>query len=60
MKLFLIGATGRTGSEIVKQALTRNDELVAYVRNPSKLNINDPELTVIKDNLMMLQKWLLK
>lgn len=42
MKLFLIGATGRTGSEIVKQALTRNDELVAYVRNPSKLNINDP------------------
>lgn len=26
MKLFLIGATGRTGSEIVKQALTRNDE----------------------------------
>ena len=40
MKLFLIGATGRTGSEIVKQALTRNDELVAYVRNPSKLNIN--------------------
>lgn len=51
MKLFLIGATGRTGSEIVKQALTRNDELVAYVQNPSKLNINDPELTVIKGQL---------
>lgn len=51
MKLFLIGATGRTGSEIIKQALTRNDELVAYVRTPSKLNINDPKLTIVKGQL---------
>ena len=51
MKLFLIGATGRTGSEIVKQALINNDEIVAYVRTPSKLNINDPKLTIVKGQL---------
>lgn len=51
MKLFLIGATGRTGAEIVKQALINNDEIVAYVRTPSKLNINDPKLTIVKGQL---------
>ena len=32
MKLFVIGATGRTGPEIVQQALERGHYVTAFVR----------------------------
>ena len=42
MKLFVIGATGRTGQEIVQQALARGHQVTAFVRSPkispSKVN----------------------
>jgi putative NADH-flavin reductase len=38
MKLFLLGANGRTGSEIVNLALTRGHEVTAFVRSPQKLS----------------------
>jgi nucleoside-diphosphate-sugar epimerase len=34
MKLFVIGATGRTGREIVEQALARGHHVTAFVRSP--------------------------
>jgi uncharacterized protein YbjT (DUF2867 family) len=34
MKVVVLGATGRTGRLVIGQALTRGDEVVAYVRNP--------------------------
>jgi putative NADH-flavin reductase len=37
MKLFVLGATGKTGSEIVSLALTRGHEVTAFVRSPEKL-----------------------
>lgn len=37
MKLFILGATGRTGKELIKQARERGYEIVAYVRSPQKL-----------------------
>ncbi len=37
MKLFVIGATGRTGTEIVNLALSRGHEVTAFVRSPQKL-----------------------
>ena len=37
MKLFVIGATGRTGTEIVNLALARGHEVTAFVRSPQKL-----------------------
>jgi putative NADH-flavin reductase len=37
MKLMVIGATGRTGSEIVKLALSRGHEVTAFVRSPQKV-----------------------
>jgi putative NADH-flavin reductase len=37
MKLFVLGATGRTGSEIVRLALSRGHEVTAFVRSPQKL-----------------------
>lgn len=34
MKILVIGATGRTGKEIVDQALAKGYEVIAYVRRP--------------------------
>jgi len=38
MRLFVIGANGRTGSEIVNLALTRGHQVTAFVRSPQKLS----------------------
>ncbi|NUP08743.1 MAG: SDR family oxidoreductase [Polyangiaceae bacterium] len=37
MRLFVLGATGRTGGEIVDVALARGHEITAYARSPQKL-----------------------
>ncbi|MBO0861942.1 MAG: NAD(P)H-binding protein [Chloracidobacterium sp.] len=37
MKLLVIGATGRIGTEIVNLALTRGHEVTAFVRSPQKI-----------------------
>jgi putative NADH-flavin reductase len=37
MRLFVIGANGRTGSEIVSLALARGHQVTAFVRSPEKL-----------------------
>ena len=37
MKLCILGATGRTGEELVLQALEKDYSVVAYVRHPNKL-----------------------
>ena len=37
MKLFLLGATGKTGSELLRLALSRGHEITAFVRSPHKL-----------------------
>ena len=51
MKLAIFGATGETGKQIVKQALEKGDKVIAYVRNPQKLNINHECLTIIQGEL---------
>ena len=38
MKLFVIGANGRTGTEILDLARTRGHEVTAFVRSPEKLS----------------------
>jgi uncharacterized protein YbjT (DUF2867 family) len=38
MKIVIFGATGETGRQLVEQALAAGHEVVAYVRNPSKLH----------------------
>jgi putative NADH-flavin reductase len=47
MKLLILGATGKTGSELVKQALERGFEVTALVRSPHKVKIKDDRLTVV-------------
>jgi putative NADH-flavin reductase len=51
MKIALFGATGETGRQLVEQALAAGHEVVAYVRDPSKLGINNEHLTVIEGKL---------
>ncbi len=37
MKIMIIGATGRTGTEVMNQALEAGHEVIAYVRRPEAL-----------------------
>ena len=52
MKLFVIGATGRTGREIFKQALARGHHVTAFVRSPESITLKNERLTVLKGNAM--------
>lgn len=56
MKLLIIGGTGGTGKELIKQALEQGYNLTALVRNPEKVEITDPNLTVIKGNILDFDK----
>lgn len=51
MKITVFGATGGTGKQLVEQALAAGYEVVAYARNPSKLNISHEHLTVVQGEL---------
>jgi uncharacterized protein YbjT (DUF2867 family) len=48
MHLFLLGATGRTGAQILDVALARGHQVTAYVRSPHKLGRTDPRLAVVR------------
>ena len=52
MKILIIGATGGTGKELVKQALEKNYDVTAFVRNPSKLKIKHERLNVVLGNVI--------
>lgn len=51
MKLVVVGATGPLGKLLVRMALDRGHDVVAYVRNPAKLDIAHERLTVIEGQL---------
>lgn len=57
MKIFLIGGTGKTGRELVKQGLERGHSITALVRNPNKFKLNDPEFKTIKGNVLILDSF---
>jgi putative NADH-flavin reductase len=50
MKLFVIGATGRTGQEIVQQALERSHHVTAFVRAPQSVALRHEHLMAVKGN----------
>ena len=37
MKVVIFGASGGTGRELLKQALERDHQIIAFVRNPDKI-----------------------
>ena len=46
MKIAVIGAAGRTGRQVVRQALDRGHAVVAVARSPERLNLTGDRLTV--------------
>ncbi len=48
MRLFMIGATGRTGTELVSLALKQGHQVTAFVRSPEKITVVGKGLNVIK------------
>jgi putative NADH-flavin reductase len=51
MKILVLGATGPTGQQILRQGLAQGHQLTAFVRNPSKLALSDPRLQVLSGAL---------
>jgi len=51
MKLAIFGATGGTGTELVKQALDLGHSVTAFVRNPAQLADQNDGLTVITGDI---------
>jgi putative NADH-flavin reductase len=47
MRLTIFGATGKTGIELVNQALEQGHAVTAFVRDPARLAIEDERLTVM-------------
>jgi putative NADH-flavin reductase len=56
MKIAIFGGSGRTGRHLVEQALAAGHEVVALVRNPAKLGIQDQRLTCIEGNILDAEK----
>src|SRR5262249_15741347 len=48
MKIVLSGATGHIGHAILDEALRRGDEVTAVVRDPERVGVRNPKLTVVK------------
>jgi putative NADH-flavin reductase len=51
MKIAVFGPTGLSGRELVRQALEAGHHVSAYARTPSKLDITDERLTVVRGEL---------
>jgi putative NADH-flavin reductase len=55
MRLYIIGGTGKTGRELIKQALEQGHSVTALVRNQGRLKIAHPNLTSVKGNVLDLK-----
>ena len=51
MKILVMGASGKTGHEVVRQALAAGHEVTAFVRDPSRLEVREPRLTVVRGDV---------
>jgi len=51
MAIFLFGATGGTGKEILTKLLEQKHKVTVLVRNPDDLNIVDENLEIIRGNI---------
>ena len=51
MKLFIVGATGRTGRLVIEQAISRGHTITAIVRRPGMLHAHERLQIVVGDPL---------
>ncbi len=52
MNIVIIGASGMVGSAIRDEALARGHKITAIVRNPEKIVVKNPLLTVVKGDVL--------
>ncbi|MEO6681195.1 MAG: SDR family oxidoreductase [Ginsengibacter sp.] len=52
MKILILGATGRTGQHLVLKLLDRDHQVIALARDPAKLSIENPLLTIVKGDVL--------
>lgn len=52
MKILIYGASGKTGHELVKQALAKGHTVSAFVRNPSKLKITHQNISIFTGDVV--------
>jgi uncharacterized protein len=58
MKIALFGATGHIGQSILDEALSRGYEVVAVVRDPSRLTQRNDKLKVVTGDVAQAANWL--
>lgn len=51
-RILVVGATGGTGRQLVSQALERGLIVTALVRNPGKLELRHPNLTIVQGDVL--------
>ena len=52
MKLVIFGSTGNIGHQLVEQSLEQGHAVTAFARNPAKLEIDHPNLTVVQGDVL--------
>ena len=53
MQITIFGATGKTGIELVNQALEKGHAVTAFVRDPARLAVEDESLTIIEGDIFV-------
>jgi len=51
-RVLIVGATGGTGRELVKQALARGYAVTALARTPARIEVTHPRLTVVQGDVL--------
>lgn len=55
MNVLIVGGTGKTGRLLISQGLEEGHCITAMVRKPNKLKFNNPNLKVLKGNVLNLE-----
>jgi len=55
MRLIVLGASGNTGQVVVRQALAAGHEVTAFLRDPERLPLRDPRLSIARGDARSLE-----
>jgi putative NADH-flavin reductase len=56
MKILVFGASGATGHNLISQAVEKDHHVLAFVRDPSKLQIKDKNLSTFRGDVSNYQQ----
>lgn len=54
-RVLIVGATGRTGRRLVGRALERGFTVTAFARDPSRVGLDHPRLTVVRGDVLDIE-----